>query len=96
MKAFFAAAHESVCDAVDGSSTRHVSAMGCFVGDGEKPLYFLRRSECRFWHKADKRTQPPNGRFRGEADIVPRRIMRVLIVLVGAAVTVAFARRYWF
>jgi hypothetical protein len=27
---------------------------------------------------------------------VPRGVMRVVIVVVGAALTVAFARRYWF
>jgi uncharacterized membrane protein YfcA len=30
------------------------------------------------------------------ARVIPRRIVRVLIVLFGAALTVAFARRYWF
>ena len=30
------------------------------------------------------------------ARIIPRRVIRVLIVLFGAALTVAFARRYWF
>ncbi|MBI3704962.1 MAG: sulfite exporter TauE/SafE family protein [Rhizobiales bacterium] len=30
------------------------------------------------------------------ARIVPRGIMRVVIVVVGAALTIAFARRYWF
>jgi hypothetical protein len=32
----------------------------------------------------------------GRSDIVPHWIMRVPIVLVGAALTVAFAWRYWF
>ena len=38
------------------------------------------------------------GGFAGShlARIVPRRAMRVVIVVVGAALTVAFARRYWF
>ena len=30
------------------------------------------------------------------ARILPRNVVRVLIVVVGAALTVAFARRYWF
>lgn len=30
------------------------------------------------------------------ARIIPRNIIRVLIVVVGATLTVAFARRYWF
>jgi len=30
------------------------------------------------------------------ARIIPRKLVRVLIVLFGAALTVAFARRYWF
>jgi uncharacterized protein len=30
------------------------------------------------------------------ARVIPRRIIRVLIVVVGVALTVAFARRYWF
>ena len=30
------------------------------------------------------------------ARVIPRRVVRVLIVAVGAALTVAFARRYWF
>lgn len=30
------------------------------------------------------------------ARIVPRNVIRVLIVAVGAALTIAFARRYWF
>jgi hypothetical protein len=30
------------------------------------------------------------------ARVIPRNIVRVLIVIVGAALTVAFARRYWF
>jgi uncharacterized membrane protein YfcA len=30
------------------------------------------------------------------ARIIPRNVIRVLIVAVGAALTVAFARRYWF
>lgn len=30
------------------------------------------------------------------ARVIPRNVVRVLIVLVGAALTVAFARRYWF
>ncbi len=30
------------------------------------------------------------------ARVVPRKVMRVLIVVVGAALTVSFARRYWF
>jgi hypothetical protein len=30
------------------------------------------------------------------ARIIPRNIVRVLIVIVGAALTIAFARRYWF
>jgi uncharacterized membrane protein YfcA len=30
------------------------------------------------------------------ARIVPRNVVRVLIVAVGAALTIAFARRYWF
>ena len=30
------------------------------------------------------------------ARIIPKQVVRVLIVLVGAALTVAFARRYWF
>jgi uncharacterized protein len=30
------------------------------------------------------------------ARIIPRNVVRVLIVVVGAALTVAFARRYWF
>jgi uncharacterized membrane protein YfcA len=30
------------------------------------------------------------------ARVIPRRLVRVLIVLVGAGLTVALARRYWF
>ena len=30
------------------------------------------------------------------ARIIPRQVVRVLVVVVGAALTVAFARRYWF
>ena len=30
------------------------------------------------------------------ARIIPRHLVRVLIVIVGAALTVAFMRRYWF
>jgi len=30
------------------------------------------------------------------ARIIPRKVIRVLIVIVGVALTVAFARRYWF
>ena len=30
------------------------------------------------------------------ARIIPRNVIRVLIVVVGAALTIAFARRYWF
>ncbi len=30
------------------------------------------------------------------ARVIPRAVIRVLIVVVGAALTVAFARRYWF
>lgn len=30
------------------------------------------------------------------ARVIPRQVVRVLVVLVGAALTVAFARRYWF
>jgi uncharacterized membrane protein YfcA len=30
------------------------------------------------------------------ARVIPRGVVRVLIVLFGAALTVAFARRYWF
>jgi hypothetical protein len=30
------------------------------------------------------------------ARVIPRRVVRVLVVLVGAALAVAFARRYWF
>jgi len=30
------------------------------------------------------------------ARVIPRRLVRVLVVAVGAALTVAFARRYWF
>jgi len=30
------------------------------------------------------------------ARVIPRKLVRVLIVLFGAALTVAFARRYWF
>ena len=30
------------------------------------------------------------------ARIIPRNVVRVLVVVVGAALTVAFARRYWF
>jgi uncharacterized membrane protein YfcA len=30
------------------------------------------------------------------ARVIPRQVVRVLIVVVGAALTVAFARRYWF
>ena len=30
------------------------------------------------------------------ARVIPRRVVRVLVVAVGAALTVAFARRYWF
>ena len=38
------------------------------------------------------------GGFLGShiARIIPRHVVRVLIVVVGAALTVAFARRYWF
>jgi len=35
------------------------SAIGWFVGDGEKALYFLRRNEGSIWHLADK--QPASG-----------------------------------
>jgi uncharacterized membrane protein YfcA len=30
------------------------------------------------------------------ARIIPRNVIRVLVVVVGATLTVAFARRYWF
>jgi hypothetical protein len=30
------------------------------------------------------------------ARIIPRNIVRVLVLAVGAALTIAFARRYWF
>jgi len=30
------------------------------------------------------------------ARVIPRQVVRVLVVLVGTALTVAFARRYWF
>lgn len=30
------------------------------------------------------------------ARVIPRKVVRVLIVVVGAALTVAFAKRYWF
>ncbi len=30
------------------------------------------------------------------ARVIPRHVVRVLIVVIGAALTVAFARRYWF
>ena len=30
------------------------------------------------------------------ARVIPRQVVRVLVVVVGAALTVAFARRYWF
>jgi uncharacterized membrane protein YfcA len=30
------------------------------------------------------------------ARLIPQRVMRVFIVVVGATLTVAFARRYWF
>jgi uncharacterized membrane protein YfcA len=30
------------------------------------------------------------------ARVIPRRVVRVLVVTVGIALTVAFARRYWF
>ena len=30
------------------------------------------------------------------ARIIPRQWVRVLVVVVGAGLTVAFARRYWF
>jgi uncharacterized membrane protein YfcA len=30
------------------------------------------------------------------ARIIPRHVVRVLVVVVGAGLTVAFARRYWF
>ena len=30
------------------------------------------------------------------ARVIPRNVVRILIVVVGAALTVAFARRYWF
>ena len=30
------------------------------------------------------------------ARVIPRKVIRVLIVVVGVALTVAFARRYWF
>jgi len=30
------------------------------------------------------------------ARIIPRNVVRVLVVVVGAALTIAFARRYWF
>ena len=30
------------------------------------------------------------------ARVIPRQLVRVLIVAVGAALTVVFARRYWF
>jgi uncharacterized membrane protein YfcA len=30
------------------------------------------------------------------ARVIPRNVVRVLIVVVGAALTIAFARRYWF
>ena len=30
------------------------------------------------------------------ARVIPRNVVRVLVVVVGAALTIAFARRYWF
>jgi hypothetical protein len=30
------------------------------------------------------------------ARIILRNVVRVFVVLVGAAITIAFARRYWF
>jgi uncharacterized membrane protein YfcA len=30
------------------------------------------------------------------ARVIPRKVVRVLIVVVGAMLTIAFARRYWF
>jgi uncharacterized membrane protein YfcA len=30
------------------------------------------------------------------ARVIPRNVVRVLVVLVGAGLTVALARRYWF
>jgi uncharacterized protein len=30
------------------------------------------------------------------AQIVPREVMRVIVVIVGALLTIAFAWRYWF
>jgi uncharacterized membrane protein YfcA len=30
------------------------------------------------------------------ARVIPRHVVRVLVVVVGAALTVAFAKRYWF
>jgi len=30
------------------------------------------------------------------ARIIPRKVVRVFVILVGAALTIAFARRYWF
>ena len=30
------------------------------------------------------------------ARVIPRNVIRVLVVVIGAALTVAFARRYWF
>ena len=30
------------------------------------------------------------------ARVIPRHVVRVLVVAVGAALTVSFARRYWF
>jgi hypothetical protein len=30
------------------------------------------------------------------ARIIPRNVIRVLIVVVGAVLTIAFAQRYWF
>ena len=36
------------------------------------------------------------GTIGNVARIIPRNIIRVLIVVVGATLTVAFARRYWF
>jgi hypothetical protein len=36
------------------------------------------------------------GTIGNVARIIPRNIIRVLIVVVGATLTVAFVRRYWF
>ncbi len=30
------------------------------------------------------------------ARVIPRNVVRVLVVAVGAALTISFARRYWF